>query len=282
MKHFITLLSVLLLFSAHSSVAQEGKINTDGLSREGEFVPSFGKDPLILLYAPKDIIPYLDNIEKYERDGFEVESLSPEEKATLDLEGLKDPEAPPAPPIIFPHYYVASIMYDTPKAWSVYVNNILITSSNNARDKELYVQSINRDSVHLVWTPQDERVIEQIRKDKENDDIPLLPNLMEHRAVATSSKNPIYILDDSISFTLEPNQFFASGYMKLLEGNPRALNIVTYYPDGVPTSDGVAAAPVPAAEPSAAEPTDTVAAPFPEQYDTQIRKRKSIGERITE
>ena len=46
-----------------------------------DFVPSFGEAPITLLYTPDAINPYFDNIAKYERDGFEVESLSEDEKA---------------------------------------------------------------------------------------------------------------------------------------------------------------------------------------------------------
>lgn len=278
------LITMLLLSAAFPLWAQENaKTPTDqGTQREAEFIPSYGTDPLILLYAPKDIIPYLDNIKKYERDGFEIESLTPEEKATLDIEDITDPEAPPAPPIIFPHYHVASIMYDTPTSWSVYINGILITSSNNSKDKELYVRYINRDVVTLIWTPQDERLIEQMQHDKQHNDIATLPPFMEHRIVAQRNNNSVRILNDSIRFTLEPNQFFASGYLALLEGNPRALNIVTYYPDGLPDSSDASAQDTTVRMPSAPKSVspDAVASSVPESYNDQIHKRKTVGERM--
>jgi hypothetical protein len=256
--------------------------------QKANFVPSFGENPITLLYSPDAINPYFDNIAKYERDGFEVESLTEEEKATLAVTDAENPEAPPAPPIIYPHYYVSSIIYDRPDAWSVYINGILITSSNNAADKELFVQSITRDEVRVRWTPQDERVIPQIKLDKTNKDTALLPQIMEHRAVMINAKNAVFINSNNISFLLEPNQFFASGYLKVLEGNPSSLSIVSYYPDGMPVAEGAApaaeAAPEDASildsipkDPPEAGSTDT---PIPEKYQGEVRQRKTIAERI--
>ncbi len=49
------------------------------------------------------------------------------------------------------YIYLASIIYFTPKDWAVWINQQKITHESNRWDKELYVKSIQKDRVKIVW-----------------------------------------------------------------------------------------------------------------------------------
>lgn len=47
--------------------------------------------------------------------------------------------------------YLGSIMYHSPTSWAAWINGEKITNSDNKSGNEIYVRSINEDSVDLVW-----------------------------------------------------------------------------------------------------------------------------------
>lgn len=91
--------------------------------------------------------------EIYVPDGAEAgtddKNLTPEErkkKADEDKKKAEENEANEKS-----YIYLASIIYFTPKDWAVWINQQKITHESNKIDKELYVKSIQKDRVKIVW-----------------------------------------------------------------------------------------------------------------------------------
>lgn len=76
------------------------------------------------------------------------ENLTPEErkKNAEDKKRAEENEANEKS-----YIYLASIIYFTPKDWAVWINQQKITHESNRWDKELYVKSIQKDRVKIVW-----------------------------------------------------------------------------------------------------------------------------------
>lgn len=49
------------------------------------------------------------------------------------------------------YIYLASIIYFTPRDWVVWINDKKITSETNDKEKELYLKSVQKDRVKLLW-----------------------------------------------------------------------------------------------------------------------------------
>ena len=49
------------------------------------------------------------------------------------------------------YIYLASIIYFTPNDWAVWINQQKITSENNQKDRELYLKSVQKDRVKILW-----------------------------------------------------------------------------------------------------------------------------------
>jgi len=49
------------------------------------------------------------------------------------------------------YIYLASIIYFTPKDWAVWINRQKFTPEVNTKDKELYIKSVHKDRVKVVW-----------------------------------------------------------------------------------------------------------------------------------
>ncbi len=50
------------------------------------------------------------------------------------------------------YVYLDSIFFNSPKSWSVWVNNQKISSQDNKAENEIYIKSIDHDKVNIVWT----------------------------------------------------------------------------------------------------------------------------------
>lgn len=52
-----------------------------------------------------------------------------------------------------PNLYLASIVYYSPKNWSIRLNDKRVNSSDNAVNNRFYISKISRKEVEIVWTP---------------------------------------------------------------------------------------------------------------------------------
>lgn len=223
---------------AQAQTSQSESAPPTSIKTKANFVASYGDNPISLLLTPSERKEYLRYIMLYEREGYDPSTISEEERNALGItDEMLDADAIDEPPIFYAHYPLSSIIYDTPNHWSVTINGIQINNENNQRDKELYVKSITRTHARFVWTPQDGRIVPSLRESMRDKTIDAIPETIKHRLVLPEHKShATYMTDNSISFTLEPNQFFASGYMHILEGNSEALAPITYFPSGDPNA----------------------------------------------
>ena len=99
------------------------------------------------------------------------------------------------------YIYLGSIIYLTPKDWVVWINNQKITSFTNYKTNELYVRSVEKDKVRLLWTLSISKW--KILSGKNSEDF--APKLNEHNQV-------------EVEFELRPNQTFILVANKVVEG----------------------------------------------------------------
>lgn len=101
--------------------------------------------------------------------------------------------------------YLSSIIYFTSKDWAVWINDQKITNQTNNKDKELYLSSVNSDSVGVIWKLSLSKW--RILSGQKSDDTP--PNLNQNNQV-------------QLEFELKPNQTFALNTNKVVEGRAAA------------------------------------------------------------
>lgn len=97
--------------------------------------------------------------------------------------------------------HLGSILYNSDKIWSVWINNKKITSSDNNPDEELYIKSIDRSKVNVVWKMSLSKW--KILSKTNNDNL----------APKINDKNQVVV-----DFILKPNQTFILKNQKIVEG----------------------------------------------------------------
>ncbi len=99
------------------------------------------------------------------------------------------------------YIYLASIMYSTPQDWVVWINDKKITSETNKKTKELYLKSVQKDQVSILWSVSASKL--KVLLGKKADDLNLKIN----------ENNQI-----EVKFVLQPNQTFVLGSNSVVEG----------------------------------------------------------------
>ena len=97
--------------------------------------------------------------------------------------------------------YLSSIMYFTPSTWAVWINNQKITPELNVAGKEIYLKSIEKDSVKVLWTLSMSKW--KIISGKKSEEL----------APKINSLNQV-----EVEFELKPNQTFTLGTNSVSEG----------------------------------------------------------------
>ena len=98
------------------------------------------------------------------------------------------------------YIYLASVIYFNPKDWIVWINEKKITSKTNDPKKELFVESIRKDSAKILWKLN-------LSKWK------IISGRKEEFAPKINAENQI-----EIRFELKPNQTFVLSSNKVVEG----------------------------------------------------------------
>ncbi|MBP7710249.1 MAG: hypothetical protein KA100_04180 [Rickettsiales bacterium] len=98
------------------------------------------------------------------------------------------------------YIYMASIIYFNPKDWIVWINDKKITSKTNDSKKELFIESIKKDRVKILWKLS-------LSKWK------IISGKREEFAPPVNAENQI-----EIHFELKPNQTFVLSSSKVVEG----------------------------------------------------------------
>ena len=76
---------------------------------------------------------------------------SPEDGNDLNAETGTDIAAKAAEESEKSYIYLASIIYFTAKDWAIWINDQKITAETNSKDKEIYLKSVQKDRVKVVW-----------------------------------------------------------------------------------------------------------------------------------
>ncbi len=99
------------------------------------------------------------------------------------------------------YIYLASIMYSTPQDWVVWVNDKKITSETNKKGKELFLKSVDRDHVSILWN--------------------VSPSKLKVLLGAKADSLKLKVNDSGqieVKFSLQPNQTFVLGSNTVVEG----------------------------------------------------------------
>ncbi len=198
-------------------------------------VYSYGDSSLSILFLPNQIEHMKTALRVFENSGREAHpNLTPTVTAPAAEAKIDEPTN-------YPVFYLASIAYDKPSDWSLWISGHKITSRHN--DTDLEVIAVSPDSVTFGWTPTYNRAI--ARRQSTDAFAPVAPvknKLAANQSITTDETT------GRITFTLRANQAFAVGYFHVFEGyiaTPKLDPLVIATP--VPGS-GAAGSPTAAAE----------------------------------
>lgn len=139
---------------------------------------------------------------------FDEKEISDVEKAVDSFKNgqLYSPESDKSGEEIDPnrksYAFLASIMYIDKNYWSVWINNKKITSNENYVTNELYIESISKEKVSVVWTMSPTKW-------------KILLGLNSEEEVAVNAANQVVT-----KFQLKPNQSYLLAAKTVIEGNP--------------------------------------------------------------
>ena len=126
------------------------------------------------------------------------------------------------------YIHLGSILYNSPKNWSVWINDKKISFDNNKIGNELYIKSIDESKANIIWTMS-------ISKWK------ILTNKKSEEGAPINASNQV-----KIDFTLGFNQAYTLNSGKITEGRSAAqplnttsageLKLTTQKPDQTDTN----------------------------------------------
>lgn len=167
---------------------------------------SFGSSNLSILFLPTQIERMKIAIRNYESVSHD-QAPTPVIKTPVEVTKITTIEEPKS----YPVFYLASIVYNKPGDWSLWMSGRKITSRKNETD--VSVLSINANSATFLWQPSYSKAVLQ-----RNDEASFVSTDTVKNRLATAQ--PITLNKDtgSVQFTLRPNQSFSVGYFKIFEG----------------------------------------------------------------
>jgi hypothetical protein len=117
---------------------------------------------------------------------------------------------------VYPQFFLASLVYNTPEDWTVYINNQRLTHKNPESSQGLRVKSIDKDKVAFEWMPDNWRKVEDVW------------SVMPNKDIEVDGRK------STVMFTLRPNQTFSSYVMRVLEGKvmPMVLDLAPKAKEG--------------------------------------------------
>ncbi len=164
-----------------------------------------GKKPTSLMFDDEEIsnidraVESLKNNQIYVPEGEDSLLQDESSKAQAELDRIqKEKESQENEKS---YIYLASLMYFNPKDWVIWINENKITSKNNAKEKELYVESVQKDQIKILWKLS-------ISKWK------IISGYSSERAIPKTNENN----QIEIRFSLKPNQTFVLSTNTIVEG----------------------------------------------------------------
>ncbi len=185
---------------------------------------SYGTSPISVFFMPVQVDHMKTAIRTYEDSSHDTATkfVAPQPVAEK-VETVKIAE-----PADYPVFYLASIVYNAPGTWSLWVSGHKITSRKNNTD--LTVLQVSPDSATFSWSPTYAPAIVQRHTSKQFAPTdPIKNRLLKTQQINLNDKG------NAITFTLHPNQSFSAGYFSNFEGYVAS-----------PKMPAVAAAPSPA------------------------------------
>lgn len=167
---------------------------------------SYGDSDLSILFLPTQIERMKSAIRSYE--SISHDTVAPVPMAPTDVSStvseIKEP-------LVYPVFYLASIVYHSPNDWSLWMSGRKITSGKNETD--VSVLSISPNSATFIWRPSYSDTL--LRRDRA---AAYADATAYKNRLATSQSASLDKETGSIKFTLRENQTFVVGYFKIFEG----------------------------------------------------------------
>jgi hypothetical protein len=219
---------------------------------------SFGKSNLSILFLPTQTERMKNAIRTYETSNKEAKQptfVAPEPTVKGPVEKIDEPTT-------YPVFYLASIAYEAPGDWSIWISGHKITSRKNETD--ISILGVSRESVTFLWKPEYSEAI--MRRKEDGVFAETVP--VKHKLAAVQ---PVTLDEEggAVTFTLRPNQSFSVGYFSVFEGyvdSPKLQPVISnsggsmdMMSSGVPTA-GMGQAPFP---PPSGQPGRTSTVPTP-------------------
>jgi hypothetical protein len=197
------------------------------------FRPSFGDWKYSLLFSDVEVERLRKTIttgEKFLLNGEEAVPVANEDDEIAKLLAAEEEKNQKEPiKISYPSFHLHSIAYSSPKVWSVWVNNQMLTDDTPETDDGLKVEHISEEKVDFTWTPPKE-FVEALKKLEMQQKTATKPAPVPYDApsrIAIDTKQGGYDKKLQVmSFSLRPNQVFFTETYHVFEGLPKNLNFV--------------------------------------------------------
>lgn len=193
---------------------------------EGPKVYSYGDSNLSIMFLPEQVSKMKDAIREFEDSG----GVAAAPAEVIQEVVVAPVEEKIEDPLDYPVFYLASIAYDGPGAWSLWLSGYKITSSKNETD--VTVLSVSADSATFLWTPSFAKAM--MRRKAGN--LFVSTDLVKNRLTGLQRVS----FDEatgSVTFTLRPNQSFGVAYFRIFEGYVEGPTL-TALPVAVPPVNG--------------------------------------------
>jgi len=185
------------------------------------FKPSYGAVGESILFPPEEIRvmkSVLDSVEKILAVGGQLQPLFVEERPKEEEVVVPEKATTPSlPPLMFPAFHVASIVYRKPGDWMLWVNGQRVTPKR--LPEGITIAAVGPDYVTLSWKADNW----QYRKQVWNEKAPLSPQLQ--RIKATNNQIGFSEEAQTLKAVLRPNQTLATATPLIVEGNHPELAI---------------------------------------------------------
>ncbi len=191
----------------------------------------YGRSNLSVLFLPAQIESMKQAIRSYEDKVKDSNATAAAPAAPTPVEQAVVIPEPPS----YPVFFLASIAFDSPSDWSLWVSGAKITPRKN--DTDLSIVRVTPDSVTFSWMPSYNQAIKNRRTQSLFASTEPVKNKLA--SAQTADMDPI---TGKVTFTLRQNQSFVVGYFSAFEGFVEAPKLT---PITLPTSnpDGSVAAP---------------------------------------
>lgn len=173
------------------------------------FSPSFREDIGSVLYSEEKVSEMKIILGRIE--ALLAKGQSPDiEIADETLPNINGPAPAIIPDLRFPAFYIASIVYHSPKDWMLWINGQRVTAKR--KYEGLQVAYVGPEKVQLIWKPDEWKYRQQIwnASVKQSKD---LQRLAAHEAITYVDKKNKHVVA-----TLRPNQTWVTATPLIVEG----------------------------------------------------------------